>query len=171
LAHASLATILATKNETRQAADHLREALRIKPDYSMAHLNLAKLLAGTGEFEEAKAHLHEVIRLAPEADHNARAILGTILARQGQLDEAAKFLTAELEVHSDAAITHYNLGVVRAQQKNWSAACSSLRRACSLAAGVSTYHYALADALEHLGQFDAASEEVNRARRLERLRR
>ncbi|HEV3119656.1 MAG TPA: tetratricopeptide repeat protein, partial [Gemmataceae bacterium] len=168
LAHYHLATTLETKGEYHQAADHLRDALRIKPDYSFAHFKLGNLLAREGKIEEAKEHLREVIRLAPEGDHNARGILGTLLARQGRLDEAADCLTAELEFHPDAALMHYNLALVRAQQKKWAEACNSLRQACAFASEVSKYHYALADVLRHLGRFDEASEEVNRAQRLER---
>ena len=171
LAHSNLATILETKGDYQQAADHLREALHIKPNYSIAHFKLGKLLHRQGKLEEAKAHLREVIRLVPKGDHNARGVLGTILAQQGRLDEGADCLTTELQLHPGAAVMHYNLALVRAQQKKWAEAYSSLRQACALTPEVPEYHYVLADVLRHLGRFDEANEESNRAQRFDRRRR
>ncbi len=48
-----------------EAIVHLREALRIDPEYADGHYNLGVLLAQQGRLEEAIDHYREAVRIDP----------------------------------------------------------------------------------------------------------
>jgi protein O-mannosyl-transferase len=98
LAHATLAAALMdvpAPERVRQAELHLREALRIKPNYATAHYNLALVLSDLGDLSQANGHFREALALKP--DHlRARLLLCLNLKRLGQFEELAREL-AELD--------------------------------------------------------------------------
>jgi tetratricopeptide (TPR) repeat protein len=96
LAHATLASALMDDPERiGEAEGHLRESLRIRPNYATAHYNLALVLSDQGDLSQANAHFREALALKP--DHvQARLLLCLNLKRLGQFEELAREL-AELE--------------------------------------------------------------------------
>ena len=48
-----------------RAVQHLREAVRLKPDFAIAHFNLGCALVEQGQRDEAAQHLREALRLKP----------------------------------------------------------------------------------------------------------
>jgi tetratricopeptide (TPR) repeat protein len=96
LLHATLAAALMDDpNRFAEAEAHLRESLRIKPDYETAHFNLALVLSDLGDLSQANSHFREAIALKP--DHvRARLLLCLNLKRLGLHEELAREL-AELD--------------------------------------------------------------------------
>ena len=51
---------------TKEAINHLREAVQLKPEMAQVRLTLGEELAKLGQHEEAARHLEEAYRLMPE---------------------------------------------------------------------------------------------------------
>lgn len=87
VAHFNYGLVLATEGRTDEGIKHLREAVRLEPDFAMAHNRLALALDGLGDHAGATAELAEVVRLMPESA-DAHANLGSSLAKEGKTAEA-----------------------------------------------------------------------------------
>lgn len=71
--HRILGVCLLEMGRLSAAEQHLRTAIRLRPDTSAARYTLAEVLALRGDLDEATRLLQEVIDLAPESDYAARA--------------------------------------------------------------------------------------------------
>ena len=61
-----------------EAVGHLKEALRLNPDYAEAHCNLGVSLGKQGRLDDAITHFEKAIRLNPDyadAQNNLRTAL------------------------------------------------------------------------------------------------
>src|SRR6202034_1218650 len=79
---------------------HLRQALRLKPDYARAAYNLGYLLWTRGQAEEAEASYRQAVRLKPDYAR-AHLNLGNTLKDQGRLDEAIAAYRTAIELEPD----------------------------------------------------------------------
>jgi tetratricopeptide (TPR) repeat protein len=138
-----LASGLAAGGRAGDAAAHLEEALRLRPDFAEAHSNLGLVLAGMGRGAEAIAHFKEALRLSPGLA-GVRCNLGFVLARGGRLDEAAAELDEDLRADPGDALAHTVLGVVLAKKGRLPEAAAHLRRALELQPGLREAQDALA---------------------------
>ena len=78
----SLGTELLKRGDAQLAASHLREALRLKPDYSAAYKALGKALVELGESEAAMETYRQGIAVAGDAgDQQAAKEMGVFLRR------------------------------------------------------------------------------------------
>jgi Flp pilus assembly protein TadD len=66
LAHLDLGILLADRTESTEAAQHLREAIRLDPSKPDGHYRLGKLLRSLGREREADAEFAKVKALAQE---------------------------------------------------------------------------------------------------------
>jgi Tfp pilus assembly protein PilF len=104
-ANNNLATILASRGQLSEAADHFRRAIAATPDNPLAHRNLARVYAQTGNIDAAISELAEALRLSDTAgisepaalafDHN---LLGRMLLSRGRRDEAIVHLRRATEL-------------------------------------------------------------------------
>ncbi len=76
---------LVARGEEGRAADHLRRAVELRPDFLEAHNNLGILLAGSGRLDEAIAQFRRALEIAP-ASAEVRRNLDLALARRGGAD-------------------------------------------------------------------------------------
>jgi tetratricopeptide (TPR) repeat protein len=89
--HANLAAELMAAGELREALEHLRATVRLRPELPEAHHNLGLALAALGLHQEAVAPFEQTLRLMPHhlrADYN----LGLSLAALGRTAEAVPHL-------------------------------------------------------------------------------
>ena len=93
----------------REAAAEFREALRIKPDYSLARYNLGVVVEQLGDPGEAQRQYEEAIRSDPRNTY-ALTNLGTLLHRQGRLTEAAARYRQALSLNPDDAVAWISPG-------------------------------------------------------------
>ena len=87
VAHYNLGVALSAGGRTDDAIRHLREAVRLEPEFPSAHNRLAVAMDRRGNVAEATSHLAEVVRLMPSSAE-AYANLAVALAKQGKKAEA-----------------------------------------------------------------------------------
>ena len=102
VAHYNYGVDLEAAGRGDDALRHLREAVRLEPDFATAHNRLGIALNRRGDFAGATVQLAEVVRLMP-ASAAAHANLGVSLAKEGKTAEAiAEFSQAVLLDPKDA---------------------------------------------------------------------
>lgn len=112
-AHLNWGLTLVGEGRPAEAISHLREALRLRPDYPDAHLNMGAALAALGDLPAAIEEYREALRLSPTAIR-AHNNLGVALGRLGKTQEAIQHYEAALRLRPDFADAHFNLGAVLA---------------------------------------------------------
>lgn len=121
---------LAGKNE--EAIDFYREAIAIKPDFTIAYVNLGVLLAGNGQLAAAIASYQQAIHLDPnqvEAHNN----FGILNKRLGRWAEAVTSFRQAIQLRPGLAILHYNLANALKNAGSCNEALASYRNAITLA--------------------------------------
>ena len=87
VAHYNLGVALLAAGRNDDGLSHLREAVRLEPDFATAHNRLALELSRRGDLAGATTQLAEVVRLMP-ASAQAHANLAIVLAKQGRNADA-----------------------------------------------------------------------------------
>ena len=161
LAHNNLALALRAKGPfwRDEASQHLKEALRIKPEYFLANNNLGLLAGDAGDWEGAIARYRRAIKASPGfavAYNN----LGLALGALGRFAEAEKALGEAVRIVPDFPDALHNLGFTLATNKKWEEAIACDRRAIALEPGNSQTHLHLGIALANLGVAQGNKETV-----------
>lgn len=162
-AHNNLGTVLTEKREFRKAAIHHEKALALKPDYAEAHNNLGITLQQQQQLHQAVVHYQQAIALKPDYAKTYNN-LGTAFKEQGKLDEAKAQYEKALALKPDFAEAHYN----RAELTTFRSGDANLTALQALADGNDKLpeskrvhiHFALAKALDDLGNYDRAFEQM-----------
>ena len=106
----NLGTALAAQGRQAEAIDHLREAVRLVPDYTDALSNLGAALGRSGRFDEAIDVLAKAVRLAPDFAV-ARCNLADALSLRGRFEEAIIEYQEALRLTPNLPAAHYHLGI------------------------------------------------------------
>ena len=90
---------------------HLREAIRLRPDFAEAQINIANALHALGRLEEALSYC----RQACSNGLILRMPTTTLAAscKPGQLDEAMTYYEKTLQLEPDHAEAHWNRSLLR----------------------------------------------------------
>jgi Flp pilus assembly protein TadD len=115
IARNNLGVVLRKEGELDAAIVHLREALRIFPDYAEARFNLGQALSAKGMDAEAEANFREMLRLVPESA-DARRGLADHYSDAGRPDEAEPLYREAIRLKPDYPEAHNNLGVLLARR-------------------------------------------------------
>ena len=114
----NLGEALLARGRKQDAIPHLREALRLRPDYPECLNSLGAALAGAGETDEAMRAFREAVRLRP-AYGSAHYNMAVLLRTAGRSDEAMAAYREALK-HAlrgrHAANAHDDLGVLLSQR-------------------------------------------------------
>jgi TolB-like protein/DNA-binding winged helix-turn-helix (wHTH) protein/Tfp pilus assembly protein PilF len=111
------------------AEKEYRRAIELNPNYATAHLWYGQILGSEGRHEEALAEAKRALELDP-LSLIINANWGGRLNRARRYDEAVAYLTgAALELDPNFSVTHWNLGMAYAAQKNFKAAIQELQKA------------------------------------------
>jgi Flp pilus assembly protein TadD len=108
LANENLGTAQVTRGRTAEAAEHFREAVRIRPTRAVSQSNLGNALSDLGRRDEAIAAHREAVRLAP-GDAVSRMNLGSALAAAGRMEEASVELAEAVRLDPSNAAARENL--------------------------------------------------------------
>jgi protein O-mannosyl-transferase len=136
-------------------------ALTCDPDNYRAELGLAGALAQNDRFDEAIAYYRRAEEHAVDA--GALTGLGTLLLRQGKVDEAVAQLRQAVARFPDNSLAQLNLGAALSRQGQFDEARQHLQRAIEINPRQSTGHVAMAHLLIRQNKFDDAREELERA--------
>jgi tetratricopeptide (TPR) repeat protein len=171
-AHYNLGIALAAQGSTEDAVSHYQRAVAVKPDYADAHNNLGVAFAAQGNSEDAAAHYRKALAANPnhaEAHNN----LANIFREQGNFDQAMAHYDQAIAVQPDNAEAHYH----RAEIKTFHPgdedliALESLARRDDFPADKAPFiHFALAKALEDIGDFTRAFEHLRKGNDAKRRR-
>lgn len=99
-----------------------------------AHRQLGELYVSVGEHGPAIEHLRKAIALDP-ADADAHCLLGAALSDTREPKEAARCFEAAIARREAFPEAHYNLGLARFEQADFSGAMDSFRRCIALNRG------------------------------------
>lgn len=127
VAHNALGTALALAGQPREAAEQIREAIRIRPDYSLAWFNMGVLLEQAGDLDEAARHYAGALRLDPRSAR-AATNLGGIEQRRGRRREAAEHYRTALRADPGDPVANNNLGVILLGEGRSAEAAAAFRR-------------------------------------------
>jgi Flp pilus assembly protein TadD len=165
LAHDQLGYRLWETGRAAEAVPHLREAVRIRPDYPKAHHNLGLALAALGATDEAAGQFGEAVGLAP-ADASSRRGLGVALARGGRIGEAVVQFREAVRLRPDDAGGITDLAAALLQSGNSVEAERWLREAIRIAPDRPEAHHLLGVALAGRGERAEAASRFREALRL-----
>jgi tetratricopeptide (TPR) repeat protein len=131
LAHTMLGMALQKEGDLRGAADHLKEAVRLAPDYLDAWGDLGNLFKTMGKLDAAAACYERVMVLSPR-DDRACMNLGMVRESQGRLEEAERCYAVVWKRNPSTALYGIPLGRVQAQQGHDQEARRNFERAAAL---------------------------------------
>ena len=171
MAHNNLGVHLMEEGSLDAAISHLKEAVRLKPDYSEAHNNLGNALAKVpARLPEAIAEFEAALRLEPGMTE-ARANLGIALVRTpGGLAEGVAQLQAVLQGNADDPSgfeARYNLGNALARLGRFPEAEAQYRAALLLDPESPETRVNLGSILVQLGRGPEAVEQYRAALRID----
>jgi tetratricopeptide (TPR) repeat protein/SAM-dependent methyltransferase len=159
--HYNMAFALQVLGRWQEAAEHYRQATKLKPDYVAAHTNLGNALVQLGRHGEAVASYERVIGLAPSA--GAHYNLANALSQLRRLDEAATHYRAALALDPKLVGAHNNLANALVAQGRTGDALVHFQRALELDPNLVEAHVNFGAALLQQGKLDAAAAQLERA--------
>jgi tetratricopeptide (TPR) repeat protein len=168
--HCNLGTVRQAQGRLNEAVACYERALALKPGYPTAHNNLGNTLTALDRLEDARAHYQRALVLRPDY---AAALnnLGSIFLAQGKFDEAMANFEMAISVRPDYAKVHFN----RAEIKSFRpgdpdlAALEALAKREDFSADDAAHiHFALAKALEDIGDYTRAFENLHKGNALKR---
>jgi tetratricopeptide (TPR) repeat protein len=115
MAHNNLGLVLQAEGRADEAAEHYREAVRLRPNYPEALYNLGNVLAAGGRLAEAEAQYEQAVGLDDgfAAAHNN---LGNVLLMQGKVDQGIGHYRRALEINPKYADARENLAIAEGQR-------------------------------------------------------
>jgi tetratricopeptide (TPR) repeat protein len=127
-AHLELAKHLYVNRRVLEAVEHFRKAVETAEDDAEPRYFLGRIALEMREPEAAQREFEAAI----EADPNyymALGMLGVLHMQLGRTAQAEEVLERSLKVHSEDKLAHFNLGVIRYQQRNIPQAVRHFREA------------------------------------------
>jgi tetratricopeptide (TPR) repeat protein len=159
--HYNLGFLDIQEGQVPEAENHLRAALKLKPDYVQARFNLALLLYGQGRLNDAAGELRKVLEAQPTLAI-AHVKLGVILTDQQQWNAALSELKLGLQQIPNHPEGCEAMGAALLAQGQYSEALPYLQIGLATDAG-SKAHYRLAVCLHAAGMYDEAASHYREA--------
>jgi DNA-binding SARP family transcriptional activator len=131
------------------------EAIRLKPDYSVAHQWYGNLLTASARFDEAVREMQRAQAIDPQSVI-ASAALGWVYYYGGRLDSATAQFYQTLELDQNFSLAHQWLGLTALEAGQTAEGVRSLRKALSLSPASKQSLAALAYGLGRAGESDSA---------------
>jgi len=97
VSHTHLGLLFVAQADRESARAHFEEALQLNPEFVPAAVNLVALLFDEQRYSEALARGMEILEDHPD-EYKVHYLVGTILLRQGDRDQAIEHLEAALRV-------------------------------------------------------------------------
>ena len=107
--------MLKQKGDLQPAADALREAIRLQPDFAGAHTNLGAVLRQLGDADGAATESRKGMELLKQKSSEQAAVFATNSGRRllnaGDLDGAISQFRTAIQSMPEYAAAHYQLGL------------------------------------------------------------
>ena len=145
------------------------EAVALRPGWVLGQSYLGRAHEALGNMEAADRHYRRAHALNLQSQRRSAdppLLLGSMLYRQGRLDEAERYLAEAVGYSPDSALAHYRLGLLRERLAQTEDAIAALNRAAALAPEDHRPHYALARIFRRAGDERGATAAVRRFREL-----
>lgn len=171
-AHNNLGTALLEQDKVDEAVAHFERALARLPDFAAAHNNLGCALSRQDRPEEAKAHYERAVILKPDYP-NAYHNLGNIFVEEGRFQEAMEHFDQAIALKPDYGEAHLNRAAIKSFQPGGVdlAALEALASSDDFPEDTALYvHFALAKALDDVGDYVRAFEHLRKGNALKRRR-
>jgi len=97
LAHNNLGALLNRRGDYDEAEDHLREAIRLKPDFADSHVNLGKAREGLGDIDDALENYCQAAEINPRHVHALNG-LGAMHGAKGNMQLAEKYFREAIDI-------------------------------------------------------------------------
>jgi len=169
-AHNNLGNALAAEDRVEEAVAHYEGALALRPAWASAHNNLATALLAQDRIAEATSHYLRALALKPDYP-SALNNLGNLYKEQGQFEQALAHFSRAIEIQPDYAEAHLSRALVKRFECGDPeiAALENLSRQAQLTADKMLYiYFALAKALDDIGEYHRAFEYLRKGNRLKR---
>ncbi len=150
----SVATLIDGQIET------LRKMLQETPGHADRHYRLGVLLESKGDLEAALDAYDEAVTINPQY-LKAQTRRSLALHRLGRFQEATVVAKCALDIDPESVELHYQLGLLFADQRRFSAAMDEFDFAAAYQPSSADYTAHLAIALQHMGLLDRATETIN----------
>lgn len=124
-----------------------------------AHFALGYLLWRDKHYDKAAAEFRQELALYP-AQYATLGYLGDCLLKQGKTEEAVPWIRKSIAANDVLWITHYDLGVIAADKKEYASAIRQFRDAIHLDGKRAESHYRLAQVYRATGNKKAALAEL-----------
>ena len=131
LAHDNLGVVLAGKGRWQEAAEHYREAMRLKPDYPESYNDYGNILARAGKWAEAAEQYGQALQVRPSFAA-AQKNWGLAMNDAGRYGEAADHFRQAVRIQPDYADAHFGLANALANSGNLAGAVGEFRIALAL---------------------------------------
>lgn len=169
-AHNNLGAALLSQERAEDAVWHFERALALNPDYAAAHNNLGNALLKQARLDDAQTHYERALEIKPDYA-NAHNNLGNVLKEKGQFEDAMAHYDQAIRIQPDYAEGHLN----RSEIKRFARGDADLAALEKLAAigdlpteKTLFIHFALAKALDEIGDYDRAWKHLVQANSFKR---
>jgi tetratricopeptide (TPR) repeat protein len=159
-AHSNLSLALVTQGRIDEAVAHSQRALALQPNHADIHNNLGYALAEQSRADDAITHYERALAINP-GHATARTNLGSLFRFQGKFDDAMVHYGRAIAIRPDYAEAHFNRAEIKTFHRGDEdlAALEALAGRCGLPANKAPFvHFALAKALEDIGEYERAFE-------------
>lgn len=162
LAENNLGLALLDAHRPDEAAEHFRNALRIKPGYAKGYNNLGVTLAQQGNEKEAISCYLTALQLNKDSG-GVRRNLGDLYFRMGRIDEALHQYAYALHSMPQSPDLHNSMGIALMKKERLAEAAQEFRKVLRLSPQHAEANNNLAMILTHRGSFSEAISYYARA--------
>lgn len=151
---------------TDEAIKEFKAAAALAPQQPNVHFGLGYLYWESRQFDRAAIEFQREID-AGGSVAKSKAYLGDIALHQGNLAQAKTYLLEAARLYPQYRFTHYDLGVLETQEKNYNDAVSELHQAIELDPKRADAHYRLAEVFRAQGKAKLAQEELDKVAQIQ----
>jgi tetratricopeptide (TPR) repeat protein len=169
-AHNNLGLAFVAQGRIDDAAEQFERALALEPGFVDAHQNMGTVLAEQGNYDGAIEHLTRVLNINRDSA-DVHHYLGDAFACQGKFEDAIAHYGRAIAIRPDFAEVHHDRAQIRTFRRGDAdlAALEALAGSNGLSADKVTFiHFALAKALDDIGDYTRAFEHLHKGNALKR---
>lgn len=163
--HSNRAASLLTEGRLEEAATYMASALRADERYAAAWNNAGVLALREGRPDQAEQHFLKTLELDGSHD-GAMMNLASLYAARGDRQREHEYRKRIERARQRNPFHYFMLALDDEKQGDYAAAAKRYRRAIGLYDGEHRFHYGLARAYLHLGDFRKAGDALRRAQSL-----